>query len=168
MGTQKTNTPTGGNTGVRPPHVPISKAPIRITPFSQLRAARLKLSERKELNNGTLEWGHRKPTHQQAQQQTCVAGTCTRLHNPHKQSAMHMHQPPILSLFGKWNNGTLEWGHITPTHQQAATQVRCSGRKDLGAEAAVLDASGSVGCDSGSSAMSIQQWNSRKNVGCCL
>ena len=75
-----------------------------------------------------------------------------------------MHQRPILSLGVKWNNRTLEWGHIKPTHQQAATQVCCSGRKDLGAEAAALDANGSVGCESGCAAMSIQQWNSRKNV----
>jgi hypothetical protein len=53
---------------------------------------------------------------------------------------MRMHQRPILSLGGKWNNGTLEWRHIEQTHQQAATKVRGSGRNDLGAEAAALEA----------------------------
>ena len=46
-------------------------------PFSQLRAARLKLSKRKELNNGTLEWGHKKPTHQQAATQVRSSNTFT-------------------------------------------------------------------------------------------
>ena len=110
-------------------------------PFSQLRAARLKLSERKELNNGTLEWGHKKPTHQQAQQQRCAAGTCTHLQNPHQNH---------------------------PFSQLRDARLKMSGRKDLWAEAAALDASGSVGCDGGGTAMSIQQWNHRKDVGRCL
>ena len=47
------------------------QSPHQNHPFSQLRAARLKLSERKELNNGMLEWGHKKPTHQQAATMVC-------------------------------------------------------------------------------------------------
>ena len=95
-------------------------------PFSQLRAARLNLSKRKELNNGALEWGHRKPTRQQAQQQRCADATCTHPQNPHQNHPFSQLRAARLKLSERkeLNNGTLEWGHKKPTHQQAATKVR--------------------------------------------
>ena len=54
--------------------------------------------------------------------------TCTHLQNPHQNH---------------------------PFSQLRDARLKMSGRKDLWAEAAALDASGSVGCDCGGAAMSI-------------